>query len=95
LLKSMEGRGGGVAVSDQPILLCEKCGAELGRGGRCTGCGAGPGGLQPGGASRGGALKKGAVKKGGSAAGGNGGRPVRRPMDTSEQEFWDLLEGDK
>lgn len=95
LLRSMEGRGGGVAVSDQPILLCEKCGAELGRGGRCTGCGAGPGGVQRGGASRGGALKKGAVKKGGSAAGGNGGRPVRRPMDTSEQEFWDLLEGDK
>ena len=82
LLKSMEGRGGGGggAVSDQPILLCEKCGAELGRGGRCTGCGAGPGGLQRGETRRKAGVKRGAVK---------------RPMDTSEQEFWDLLEGDK
>jgi len=82
LLKSMEGRGGGGgrAVSDQPILLCEKCGAELGRGGRCTGCGAGSGHMQRGETHRKAGVKRGAVK---------------RPMDTSEQEFWDLLEGDK
>ncbi|MFN5976650.1 MAG: Hsp70 family protein [Planctomyces sp.] len=102
LLKSMEGRGGGGAgVSDHPILLCEKCGAELGRGGRCTGCGAGPGGLprrsgsRPSGSRRGGSAGAGGASAGGASGGGVRGRGVQRPSDPSEQEFWDLLEGDK
>jgi len=100
LLKSMEGRDGvGVGVSDQPILLCEKCGAELGRGGRCTGCGAGPGSLSRGAGSRPAGPRRvagaGGAGGGGASGGGVRGRGVKRPADPSEQEFWDLLEGDK
>jgi len=98
LLKSMEGRGGGGAgVSDHPILLCEKCGAELGRGGRCTGCGVVPGGMPRGSGSRPSGSRRGGSGGSGGAGGGTGvrGRGVQRPVDPSEQEFWDLLEGDK
>ncbi|MFN5438074.1 MAG: hypothetical protein ACK5ES_26195, partial [Planctomyces sp.] len=79
---------------------------ELGRGGRCTGCGAGPGGLprrsgsRPSGSRRGGSAGAGGASAGGASAGGASGggvrgRGVQRPSDPSEQEFWDLLEGDK
>lgn len=89
LLKSMEGRDTG--VSEQPILLCEKCQGELGRGGRCTKCGAGP---VAGKSGRSGKVAADA-RVGGAVRGQSGKRPVKRPVDPSEQEFWDLLEGEK
>jgi molecular chaperone DnaK len=89
LLKSMEGRDTG--VSEQPILLCEKCQGELGRGGRCTKCGAGP---VAGTSGRSGKVAADA-RVGGAVRGQSGKRPVKRPVDPSEQEFWDLLEGEK
>ncbi len=89
LLKSMEGRDTG--VSEQPILLCEKCQGELGRGGRCTKCGAGP---VVGKSGRSGKVAADA-RAGGAVRGQSGKRPVKRPVDPSEQEFWDLLEGEK
>jgi molecular chaperone DnaK len=89
LLKSMEGRDTG--VSEQPILLCEKCQGELGRGGRCTKCGAGP---VAGKSGRSGKVAADA-RVGGAVRGQSGKRPVKRPVDPSEQEFWDRLEGEK
>ena len=89
LLKSMEGRDAG--VSEQPILLCEKCQGELGRGGRCTKCGTGP---VSGKVDRGGKAGVNSVA-GRAVRGPSGKRHVKRPVDPSEQEFWDLLEGEK
>ena len=80
------------AEPDQPILLCDRCGEPLGRGGRCQACGHGP------------TRKKVPAKKRRRPAGTgkspaakkkSGPRPDagRRPRNSGEDEFWSLIDG--
>lgn len=89
-------------IGDQPVLLCNSCGAALGRGGVCVECGtpsAAPKRPRP--------QAKPAAPKRAKPPGAAGSRPsaasdppprkARRTerLDTSEAEFWDLVDGDE
>ncbi len=90
------------AIGDQPVLLCNHCGSALGRGGVCAECGAGPAIQKP---SK--AQSKPVAPKRAKPPGAAGSRPsaasdppprqARRTerLDTSEAEFWDLVDGDE
>lgn len=82
-------------VSDQPVMLCNECGAELGPGAVCTGCGARPAGHQNlSSGSGGGRQKSGQVKPRPKAArppASAGKAKIEKNPDPNEVEFWDLL----
>lgn len=96
-----------VAIGEQPVLLCNDCGARLGRGGVCTGCGAKPRQASvP-------ARPVRSVKTKNASAAKPAAKPARpiptakqtnppkkssarpsRNTDPNEAEFWDLVDGD-
>ncbi|MBL8810092.1 MAG: Hsp70 family protein [Planctomycetaceae bacterium] len=89
-------------IGDQPVLLCNSCGAALGRGGVCAECGAESAApkrprqqTKPTAPKR--AKPPGAAGARPSAASDPPPRKARRTerLDTSEAEFWDLVDGDE
>ena len=89
-------------IGDQPVLLCNSCGAALGRGGVCAECGAESAApkrprpqAKPVAPKR--AKPPGAAGARPSAASDPPPRKARRTerLDTSEAEFWDLVDGDE
>jgi molecular chaperone DnaK len=81
--------------SEQPVMLCNECGAALGRGAVCTGCGAKPTGRPegPSGIQRG-PQRSGHVKPRPKAAqppASAGKVKTEKTADPNEVEFWDLL----
>jgi molecular chaperone DnaK len=81
--------------SEQPVMLCNECGAALGNGAVCTGCGARPSGRpQSPSGSKGGPQRSGHVKprpKAERPAAPAGKVKKEKIPDPNEVEFWDLL----
>lgn len=87
--------GGHDAIGDQPVLLCNSCGSALGRGGVCSGCGASPDSRKP---AKARPVSRKAVRPGTPPARNETpARKVRKAerLDTSEAEFWDLVDGEE
>ena len=81
--------------SEQPVMLCNECGAALGNGAVCTGCGARPSGRpQSPSGSKGGPQRSGHVKprpKAERPEAPAGKVKKEKIPDPNEVEFWDLL----
>ncbi len=87
--------GGDIEIGDQPVLLCNDCGAPLDRRGTCSTCGPAvkpkarpvkPASPAPAAAPRSSKPKSAGAKKATA-------RP-KKTNDPNEAEFWDLVDGD-
>jgi molecular chaperone DnaK len=86
--------------TDQPVLLCNKCGEALGRGGKCSACGHGPTPAQS--TGRRGRSKTAKLPAGTKPASGSKPAAAKKPATAArkkqrrgkgEDEFWNLVDG--
>lgn len=87
LVKFVDGQS--VESSDQPVLLCNDCGAVLSAQGHCGACGTGPSGPSQ---KKPPEKKKKAAGKRGASKKKKKKKPAAKPGPTAEDEFWELVE---